>query len=76
MNIIIDEKLIRDSFGCDNCKHENDGSWDDYCRVCNPDYSPPSKYRPARNTIQEKLWYEGVSAITPKEYQAFLRNDH
>lgn len=68
----IDLKMIRDSYGCGNCKHDDDGMWDDYCRVCNPDYSPPSKYRPARNSIQEKVWYNEVDKISYKEYQQFL----
>ena len=49
----IDFQRIRDSFGCDNCEHENDGMWDDYCRVCNLDSVPPSKYYPVKGSIQK-----------------------
>lgn len=71
-NRSIDYNLIRESYGCDNCKHLDDGMWDDYCRICNPDYDPPSKYRPARRTIQEKLWYDKFDEITYAEYMNFL----
>ena len=68
----INYNLIRDSYGCDNCKHDDDGMWDDYCGLCTMDYCPPSKYRPARYTIQEKLWYDRGEEITYAEYLRFL----
>ena len=67
----IDSTLIVRSYGCDNCKHENDGKWDDYCRICNPDITPPSKYRPAKRTIQAKFYYE--KSITYEEYLSLLK---
>lgn len=69
----IDYQGIRESFGCDNCKHENDGMWDDYCRVCNPDYVPPSKYRPARRSIQEKLYYGELDRISYEDYLRYVK---
>ena len=69
----IDYHGIRESFGCDNCKHENDGCWDDYCRVCTPDYVPPSKYRPARGSIQEKLYYDELDSISYEDYLRYLK---
>ncbi len=69
----IDYQSIRNSFGCDNCKHEDDGLWDDYCRVCNPDCIPPSKYRPVQRSIQEKLYYNEVDRISYSDYLRYLR---
>lgn len=69
----IDYQSIRNSFGCDNCKHENDGYWDDYCRVCNPDCFPPSKYRPKKGSIQEKLYYDEFNRITYQDYLRYLK---
>ncbi len=57
MNKNIDYKKIDRNFGCDNCEHEDDGMWDDFCKYCNPDCIPPSEYRPKRHTIYEKLYY-------------------
>ena len=65
-------ELISDSYGCDNCEHEDDGRWLDFCASCNPDYQPPSNYRPARNTIQEKLYYGKGASIKFYEYLRFL----
>ena len=71
----IDYQKIENSFGCDNCEHKNDGCWDDYCRICNPDYIPPSEYRPARRTIQEKVYYDKLNEITYGEYLEFINNE-
>lgn len=68
----INYKLISDTFGCDTCKHQDDGMWDDYCRICNPDYYPTSKYRPVRGSIQEKVYYDDCEKITYKEYLRFI----
>lgn len=67
--------IIEDSYGCDNCKHENDGMWYDYCRICSiGNYGPPTKYRPKKRTIQEKLWYHQFDKISYQEYMRFLKN--
>lgn len=63
---------VADSFGCDNCIHEDDGRWHDYCQNCNPDYYPPSKYCPARGTIQEKVYFGKTNSITDSEIARFL----
>lgn len=69
----IDYDRIVWSCGCDNCIHEDDGRWDDFCRICNPDSTPPSEYSPARQTIQEKLQVEGQGSITYEEYLRFTK---
>ena len=75
MNGKIDYSLIERSFGCGNCIHEDDGRWDDFCRVCDPNRTPPGKYRPARNTIQEKVYYDKRDKITYREYLRFLGSE-
>ena len=69
----IDFGSIERSFGCDNCKHDSDGLAGDYCEYCSPDYSPPSKYRPAHRTIQEKVYYDKYDKITYEEYLRFIK---
>lgn len=46
------------TFGCDTCKHQDDGKWLDYCEKCNPDHYPPSEYRPIEGSIQEKEYFD------------------
>ena len=69
----IDFQRIRDSFGCDNCEHENDGMWDDYCRVCNLDSVPPSKYYPVKGSIQKQFYFKEFDRITFGDYLRFLK---
>ena len=72
MDSRIDLNKIRENFGCDNCKHADDGMWDDYCRICNMDYSPPSKYRPVKGSMQEKLYYDEYDRISFNDYIRYL----
>ena len=67
--------LIADSYGCDNCRHLDDGRWDDYCRICDPDYYPPSKYRPALRSIHEKVYYNELERVSYQEYLRFLKGE-
>lgn len=68
----MDYYILSSYFGCDNCKHDNDGYWDDYCGRCNPDYSPPSQYRPLKGSIFEKAYYDRWNDITEAEFRHFL----
>ena len=68
----INYQLIEDSFGCDNCVHEDDGYWDDYCQKCNPDHILPTKYRPVRGSIQWKVYHLKNDSITYEEYLRFI----
>ena len=70
---MIDRNLIRDSLGCDNCKHLNDGYYLDYCDRCQPGIIP-SKYRPKRGSIQEKYWYD--KPISETDFQKFLNRGY
>ncbi len=70
---MIDYNMIKHSFGCDNCKHEMDGYEEDYCDRCIPGITP-SKYRPKRDSIQEKLWYD--KPISEKDFNRFLKKGY
>ena len=64
---------IEESFGCDNCEHDIDGYGLEYCEGCDNDCCPPGNYQPARNSIQEKIYYEKYDSITYEDYLRFCK---
>ncbi len=64
--------LVNLSYECGNCRHDEDGLAGDFCDRCNMDYRPPGNYRPKKNTIYEKIYYDNYDRIRYAEYIAFL----
>ena len=68
-----DYQYIKECMGCDNCIHEDDGRWLDFCDKCNIDTTPPGNYRPERKSIFGKVYYGRYAEITDNEYSLFLK---